>query len=55
MSAEYSELAKEMHKLKNPIPITKVDATVEKELAEKYEINGFPTLKFFINGIPIDY
>ncbi len=31
-----------------------VDATVEEELAEKFEIEGFPTLKYF-SGNPDDY
>lgn len=37
------------------VPIAKVDATVEKDLAEKFQIQGFPTLKYFVNGEPVDY
>lgn len=35
-----------------------MDATEEKELAEEFEIGGFPTLKLFVNGDrkePTDY
>jgi protein disulfide-isomerase A1 len=39
----------------NGIPIAKVDATVENSLAEQFGVKGFPTLKFFIDGQPIDY
>lgn len=30
--------------------LAKVDASEEKELAEEFEIGGFPTLKLFVNG-----
>jgi len=33
----------------------KVDATIERELAEQFGIKRYPTLKFFENGKPIDY
>ena len=36
MAPSYSELAEEMNSSDNGIPIAKVDATVEKELAEKF-------------------
>jgi thioredoxin-related protein len=32
------------------VVIAKVDADKEHELAKKYEIQGFPTIKFFEKG-----
>ncbi|KAK0050068.1 protein disulfide-isomerase A5, partial [Biomphalaria pfeifferi] len=32
-----------------------VDATIEKELADKFNIKGFPTLKLFTDGHEIEY
>lgn len=37
------------------LKIAKVDATEAKDVAGKYEIKGFPTLKFFKNGKASDY
>ena len=55
MAPAYSSLAKRMKEEEGGIPIAKVDATVETELAEKFGVKGFPTLKMFVNGEPIDY
>ncbi|KAJ4761671.1 Disulfide isomerase [Rhynchospora pubera] len=41
--------------LNKPIFIAKVDADKYSKIASKYEIDGFPTLKFFIHGVPIEY
>lgn len=39
------------------IPLVKIDATDAKNEAgaKKYDIKGFPTLKWFTNGTPSDY
>uniref|UniRef100_A0A1I7T947 Protein disulfide-isomerase A4 n=1 Tax=Caenorhabditis tropicalis TaxID=1561998 RepID=A0A1I7T947_9PELO len=38
------------------IPLAKVDATVETELGKRFEIQGYPTLKFWKDGQgPTDY
>jgi protein disulfide-isomerase A1 len=35
--------------------LAKVDATEQKELGKRFEVQGYPTLKFFINGTPVEY
>ena len=37
------------------VKIAKVDATVEKEVAREVSIRGYPTLKFYYKGEPVDY
>lgn len=55
MAPAYAKLAKRFKEANPAIPIAKVDATVENELASKFGVKGFPTLKFFVNGNPVDY
>jgi protein disulfide-isomerase A1 len=38
-----------------PLYIAKVDATEEKKLGERFGIQGFPTLKWFVNGKDQEY
>jgi len=38
-----------------PIKMAKVDATASKKLAETFKIQGFPTIKYFKQGIPSEY
>ena len=34
---------------------TQVDATVETELSRRYDVSGYPTIKWFRKGIAYDY
>ncbi|CAB3403430.1 unnamed protein product [Caenorhabditis bovis] len=52
------QLAPEYEKAagKVSVPLAKVDATVETELGKRFEIQGYPTLKFWKDGQgPTDY
>lgn len=56
LAPEYANAAQHLSKRSEfSIKLGKVDATIESELAEKFGIRGYPTLKFFKNGKPIDY
>ena len=55
MAPDYKKLAERMAEEDDGVPVAKVDATIDKELASRFGVKGFPTLKFFKNGQPIDY
>jgi protein disulfide-isomerase A1 len=39
----------------NDVIIGEVDATQETQTAEAYDVKGYPTLKFFLDGVVIEY
>lgn len=55
LAPEYAKAAAQLKEKKSDISLSKVDATVETKLAEKYGVQGFPTIKFFKKGEPMDY
>lgn len=55
MEPEYAKLAGNLKTLKSPVKIGKVDGTVEKQLFNDFDIKGFPTIKFFKNGVATQY
>ena len=55
LEPEYSAAAEVLSKNDPPIALGKVDATQEKELAERFGIQGFPTLFWFNNGQKSEY
>jgi protein disulfide-isomerase A1 len=55
LAPEYEKAAQQLSESNASIKLGKVDATIESDLAEKFGIRGYPTLKFFKNGKPVDY
>ena len=55
MTPAYAAAAKILAESGSEIKLGSVDATVEQELAQKFDVKGYPTLKFFSEGATIEY
>ena len=49
LEPEYANAAKELEGKNSNIKLAKMDVTAEKETGDKFNIEGFPTLKFLTN------
>ncbi|KAG8009401.1 Polycystic kidney disease 1 like 1 [Nibea albiflora] len=52
---EYEKIAQTLKESDPAVPVAKVDATVATELANRFEVSGYPTIKILKNGEPVDY
>ncbi|XP_077248698.1 PDI-like 5-2 [Tasmannia lanceolata] len=55
LAPELDAAALVLAKLDKPIVIAKVNADKFRSFTSKYEIDGFPTLKLFMHGVPVEY
>lgn len=53
LAPEYAAAATELKP--EDVALAKVDATEENDLAQKYDVQGFPTVLFFIDGAQMPY
>ncbi|CDW55682.1 protein disulfide isomerase A4 [Trichuris trichiura] len=55
LAPEYEKAAKSLSKRQPAIPLAKVDATKENQLATDHQVSGYPTLKVFRFGRAYEY
>jgi protein disulfide-isomerase A1 len=55
LEPEYAKAAGTLKEEKSDVKLAKVDATIETKLAEKFGVQGFPTIKFFKKGNAMEY
>ena len=55
LAPAYAAAAKQLAEAGSEIKLASVDATIETDLGKKYDVKGYPTLKFFLDGTTLEY
>ena len=55
MAESYAGLARKINENGQDLVIAELDATLHPAIASKFGVKGYPSLKFFSHGEPIDY
>jgi protein disulfide-isomerase A4 len=55
LAPEYERAAQQLAEVWPPIPLTKVDVSLERALAERFSVSAFPTLFVFRKGKHVTY
>jgi protein disulfide-isomerase A1 len=55
LTPAYAAAAKILADSGSDIKLASVDATLEQELAQKFDVKGYPTIKFFSEGTTLEY
>lgn len=55
LAPEYAKAAQSLESSGLNVVLAKVDATIHKDIAEKFGVKGFPTLKYFRDGEHSEY
>ena len=55
LAPEYSKAGQALKQHSPPIRIAKLDADANKKTASAFKVQGYPTLKYFVNKVPTEY